>query len=498
MDKAAMRLQFDPWQLLADDETAWQNLPADKSLRKDLLALFTSGSPAVPAADFKLSEASITLLSDTAGIFGSCIIKDKPYIVPARLIPVVRFFASRPLPEGSIITSQEAALTRMLAGDNTLISGGPGTGKSHLIGRFIHEMNSLPRYPLRPTRIVIAAPTGKAAARHAKIPKGKNILLETLTLHRLLGISSTGTPRFHAENTLPWDIVIIDEISMVDLGLLALLLQAMPAGAQLILAGDLRQLPAVEGIAIDQTLGFLTTQGLAVDVRLEQAYRFSAGKAALYARIFHEGIAGLSGESGELKHEVFTQINQLYAYLTQYAEQTYLAPDTMVLRKKLLAIPFASLAASELLHEAFAFIKSRIILTELREGVLGSTALSAHIGRIVAESGAADRTLTPVIATQNNYTLGLYNGDSGFLLTHGGREFAVFETSEGKYRVLALDTFSGWQVAYALTTHKSQGSEYSEVFVIYEKNRVRSDNRLLYTAVTRAKDSATILEMDLK
>ena len=97
--------------------------------------------------------------------------------------------------------------------------------------------------------------------------------------------------------------------------------------------------------------------------------------------------------------------------------------------------------------------------------------------------------------TVNNYDLDLYNGDIGFILENAGSRQVIFTTSDGGFRILQLSDLTGYESAYAMTIHKSQGSEYDEVFVVYVNAPGRSDYRLLYTAVTRAKNLATILEL---
>jgi exodeoxyribonuclease V alpha subunit len=103
----------------------------------------------------------------------------------------------------------------------------------------------------------------------------------------------------------------------------------------------------------------------------------------------------------------------------------------------------------------------------------------------------------PIIAGTNNYRLGVFNGDTGFIANIQGREYAVMEASEGEVITVPLQELAGWQPAYAITVHKSQGSEYGEVWLVYEESAgsMPEDYRLLYTAVTRARNSAHVLQL---
>lgn len=151
---------------------------------------------------------------------------------------------------------------------------------------------------------------------------------------------------------------------------------------------------------------------------------------------------------------------------------------------------------AESVTAALRFLSRQVILTERREGFTGSVALNSQLSHHVeTRLGDKNRTLTPIISTQNNYRLNIFNGDTGLLLETNDGLFAVFVTAEGEIRRIGAFEFSGWECAYALTVHKSQGSEYNDVYVIMHAQSADDDHRLLYTAVTRSRESATVLRM---
>lgn len=449
------------FQILNEDPEIWRNFPGlAPGKRAELLQLFGNGEIACEALH----------LRQETGIPGALRVwnhKKKDFLIPERFINVVDFFARKKTETTQEFSTQDAALTAMLSGKNLLITGGPGTGKSHLLSRFITQKKA--QAAERPLRITVAAPTGKAAARF------QHLGVTTQTIHRFLGMGSRGLPRFHARYVAGVDILIVDEISMVDQGLFAWIVDALPHDAQLILAGDLGQLPAVEGRAVDQALRFLTAQGLVDQARLTQVHRFSAQKTAAYAALQAQGLPGLTGKENEIAIQPIRKAGELAGFLADYA-------------KNLAALLPRSVTTDT--TAIFAALRQRVILTEMREGYFGSKEMNRRIAALMTDLGVA---ITPVIATANNYRFSVFNGDTGFLLQQGGKSELVLETLDAGFKRFSPEELTDWEPAFALTIHKAQGSEYENVFVIYDGKKPREDNRLIYTAVTRARNLATIL-----
>lgn len=447
--------------LLTGDNETWRAFPElSMEKRAELLARFGNG-------EIACETGSVTQESGASGALRVWRHGNKDFLVPQRFSGVLDFFARNKPGISEHISTQDDALAAMLAGKNILVTGGPGTGKSHLISRFIMQRKT--QAVERPLRITVAAPTGKAAARF------QNLGITTQTVHRFLGMGSRGIPRFHARYPAGVDILIVDEISMVDQGLFALIVDALPQAAQLIMAGDLAQLPAVEGRPVDHALRFLTAHGLISQARLSQVYRFSATRAEAYAALQERGIQGLAGKENEIAIEPLRKTGEFTDFLKNYAKEL-----AAILPRGAGTDTTAILAA----------LRQRVILTEMREGFFGSNELNRRISGFMADLGV---NITPIIATANNYRLSVFNGDTGYLIRQDGKSELVLETLDAGFRRFSPEELPDWESAFALTIHKAQGSEYENVFVIYNGKKAREDNRLIYTAVTRARNLATIL-----
>lgn len=467
---------------LAGDEALWQKLTLTREIRLKILGRIAAGEPA-------LSFESLGLAEDFTGnaAFATRQAGGTTWLVPQRFLGMVDFFLHTPATPSQDMPAAEA----LACGDNCLLTGGPGTGKSYHIAALISHLAAQKRE--RPLRVTVAAPTGKAAARFAHLRASDNLLLEWSTIHRLLGLGSElAEPRYHAQNPLGCDLLVIDEISMLDLGLFSAVINALPRHARLVIAGDLAQLPAVDGMPIDACLDFLRAGKLVRPVNLTKVYRFSAERSQNYAHIAAKGLAGIGENADGIALRPVQNSGELGRLLDLYARERFASATAAALRERILNVwqkpEFAAAA-----NEVFTWLKKTAVLTTRREGPNGSVALNSRMH--LAAGSTNDRTLVPLIAGINNYRLGIFNGDTGFILTTGGKEYAVMDASQGETVVVPLSEMGGWEMAYAITVHKSQGSEYDDVLVVYEKKpqEVKEDFRLLYTAVTRAKNQATVL-----
>lgn len=399
---------------------------------------------------------------------------------------------------------QRSALRLAASSRLAVITGGPGTGKSSIVAALLQGANGL--------RVEVAAPTGKAARR---LSASLNGLANPRTLHRLLGWRPRGW-RHDAEHPLDADLVVVDEASMLDQALTLRLLEALKPEARLILLGDADQLPSVGQGAVLRDLVAACPETIA---RLERSYRMDpsdpAGRAILgYARKVRDGsvaegdlpihrtIAELSGQGVELLDP--SALPDLIAHW----RTRIMALDEY---ERLVHGDYAH--GPEGFHDASRDAIQRLlahhdrfrILTLLQEGPRGAEGLNGalHAAAWSLNGRGLQRDLPfylgePVMMTRNDYGRGLFNGDQGLILkvrrgdeTH--RE-AVF-LKEGGLRAYPLGALAGdLALAYALTVHKAQGSEFDEVAIaLPEADHPLLTRQNLYTALTRARRHALLV-----
>jgi exodeoxyribonuclease V alpha subunit len=405
---------------------------------------------------------------------------------------------------------QRAAAIAALKNKRVLISGGPGTGKTttlaSILALLIEQSQiglsaNLGLFDPKPQqlKILLAAPTGKAAARMQdaiREAKGRLPISDAVraampetaqTLHRLLGARPQGGGmvwRHDADNPLACDVLVVDEASMIDIALMARLLAALPPDARLILLGDRDQLASVDAGAV---FADLCTAGAAT---LNVSFRFSAdsgiGKLAGLLRTGDDNgvLSLLKGLPQDVQWSPDASRHAVVAHAVQrYADFIARAKDP----------------TTGNIFDSFAAFR---LLTPLRQGPLGVAALNAEI-----EKGLAARGLIPprshwyvgkpVMIASNDYALRLFNGDIGICVSDpdsGDLRIAFpAEAAQGGLRLLAPARLPAHETAWAMTVHKSQGSEFDEAALVLPDEQSELITReLVYTAVTRARRSAAI------
>lgn len=431
----------------------------------------------------------------------------------------------------------EAALARIFPGEGyaeqrdasrraagqwtTVLTGGPGTGKTTTVAGLLAVLAEQAELAGRPLRIALTAPTGKAAARlgeataeaAAKLPDADRDRLAQLparTMHRLLGSLPGRRTRFrhHRGNRLPHDVVVVDEMSMVSLTMMARLVEAVRPQARLVLVGDPDQLASVDaGAVLADLVGGLSAHEPSPVVTLTARHRFGTGIGALADAIGRgdpdEVITVLraGGEGVE-----FIEISDAAPDPTRgdategdagEADRAFVAAASEAIRPRLLeaALALRDAAAAGEDELALDLLARHRLLCAHRRGPYGVQAwnrlveqwLSEATGQPLWESGYEGR---PLLVTSNDYANGLFNGDIGVIVREPAGPMGVFE---GGLRI-APARLGDVDTMHAMTVHKSQGSQADAVTLLVPAlGSALLSRELFYTGVTRARRLITVV-----
>jgi len=376
-----------------------------------------------------------------------------------------------------------------------VIAGGPGTGKTTAVARILAAM-SQPRPD--PLRVILAAPTGRAAARLEQSVRENLAVCESVpgatidvryasgTIHRVLGIKPWGAVDHDANHPLPADAIIVDEASMLSLHLMALLLDAISAPTTLILVGDPDQLASVEAGAV--LADIVSNSGTIPVVRLTHTYRFSGSIASLAESIRQgdadQALSILARSSGQIE------------WIPTDCDPGELSPDSLTnLREDIIRQQESMIRAGRAgdADQALSILDSHRLLLPHRHGIAGvshwTTVVRQWLTHAPQIGSLSSRWYPgmPVLITRNDDLMGIFNGDCGVIVsTDTGLRLAL---SDGMAtHLIAPDMIQAWEPLYASTIHKSQGSQYDTVSLILPpRNTALLTRELFYTAVTRAK-----------
>lgn len=441
---------------------------------------------------------------------------------------------------------QLLALGLGLTKNFVIVSGGPGTGKTSLV---LTLLRCLVRSGLRPDQFALAAPTGRAAQRLVDaLRSGIDRLgdradsfdrslqqMQARTLHQLLEYhSKLGIFRRHEENPLAQQVVIVDEVSMVGVVLMATLFRALSPGTKLILLGDKDQLPSVDAgailsslippgpvnrfrkdawLSLERTLppGAVEQQVgawpdhvvmLQVNHRSQKQIRETAQAINDQAADLVERLPAASLPLGDAAGCYFmesssTQPAEIRRILQRWADEQFSTSFLRDLRRCDLK-PGGEEDSRGPLEALFASMEASRVLTLVREGPWGSIGINDFLDRhlrptFARQSRSALFPGAPVLITNNDHARELFNGDVGLTVPSGNNHRVAFRRGNG-FVSFAPESLPAHELGFALTVHKSQGSEYDKVLVVLPPTSGRRllTKEILYTAVTRARKLAVL------
>jgi exodeoxyribonuclease V alpha subunit len=358
---------------------------------------------------------------------------------------------------------QRAALHRAATSKLLVITGGPGVGKTTLV-RGILEL-----FGWRGLRAALCAPTGRAAKRLSETT-GR----EAKTIHRLLEFDpGIGTFKRHRDHPLDVDLLVVDETSMVDVVLMNQLLRAVPDRACVVLVGDVDQLPSV---GPGMVLGDLIASGVLAVSRLTTVFR-QAGQSWI-VRAAHQVNEGILPETAPGNGGDF--------YFVEASEPAVIVERIITMMRERIPARFG-----------LNPLRDVQVLTPMNRSELGTQALNARLqdvfnpGRGQPEVRRFERVFRAgdkVLQTRNNYQKEVFNGDIGLVRAIDGDEQEVVIDFDGREVVYDFAELDELTLAYALSIHRSQGSEYPAVVIpLHTQHFLMLQRNLLYTGITRGK-----------
>ncbi|GAB46934.1 exodeoxyribonuclease V subunit alpha [Mobilicoccus pelagius] len=496
-------------------------------------AVAVAASPLVAAGVLRFEDGLLYLdryWAEERSVCADLLLRRRTH-VPAVDATLLRRGLDEVFPDAGYAEQREAAARLVHAGTGVL-TGGPGSGKTTTIAGFLAVLvDQLDDGTGTPPRIALTAPTGKAAARlqeavadaTARFPEHARARLEGLeasTLHRLLGWRPGSRTRFRHDrtNTLPHDVVVVDESSMLSLTLTARLLEALRPTTRLVLVGDADQLASVDaGAVLGDLVGGLggaddlgtgdTPVDTGSDAGSAEADPGESGRGRGVATIVRlTGSHRYTGAIGELARAVRDGDADTVLDVLRRGEGMRLVDDedpAPVIRPQLVshAVAVREAARARDAEGALAALGRHRVLCAHRSGPHGVRTWNRRVESwLTEETGDALYDLMyvgrPLLVTTNDHTLGLYNGDTGVVLAPdevGAPPTAVLAAAGGTL-ALAATRLSDVETMHAMTVHKAQGSEADDITVILPPgDSALLTRELLYTAVTRARRSVTLV-----
>lgn len=418
---------------------------------------------------------------------------------------IVRKEVDRLFKEGKILPEQSEAIPAACHNNLTLITGGPGTGKTYTAGIIIKIfIMSITEEEKKNCSIILAAPTGKAAFNLQNslnyLPEDSSFSIKTKTLHSLLEGDSNRNKG--GSGYIEGNFIVIDESSMIDAKMMSRLLSSVRPGTKMIFLGDKYQLPAVEsGCPFSDLLKIRERDAPLSVIELKKCLRADIREIVTFAESVNKGdIKAIlevlnTNDAEKTISGFFYDANSRSGILQQIILKEALSFFCSIIQKK-------GQSYDSLIEEFNSFR----ILSPLRKGTMGVESVNKLIfDQLVKERVYENEAVIPIIITKNDYSLQLFNGETGLLVKKNGNfsaiekgDFALFPTREvgddkEKYRKIPALLLKHYEYAFCISIHKSQGSEFKEIMILFPKNAARFGREVFYTAVTRAKRKIRII-----
>ncbi|WP_367676830.1 exodeoxyribonuclease V subunit alpha [Buchnera aphidicola] len=423
---------------------------------------------------------------------------------------------------------QKIAVAMAMMQKKLFIIGGPGTGKTTIIAKIIIALNKI---NLKPIKIKLAATTGQAAShltqslnntllQHSLKNNTKNLIYTATTIHKLIGIKSDcNRVKFHKKNTIDVDTLIIDESSMIDLFIMEKIIQALPKNAQVIFFGDINQLPAIGNGTIlkdiccfaqnkfnkiSNLLNLITNYNIKNNKNsnfindhvciLKKNYRFNN----------NSGIHKLSLSLMNQDQKIFLKIKNNYfknvKIYTINSQKKYIYMLNNIIKQY--SIYWEKIFNQEPIKKIIKTFYEYRLIGAIRHGIFGIEDINKNIEKKMQKEGFIQYKIKnnyidylgkPIIITKNNKMLGLLNGDIGIMLYNHNNLEACFLSNNDKIKKIPINILPEYETAWAMTIHKSQGSEFLHTALILPNiMNLLLTKELLYTGITRSKKTLII------
>lgn len=519
------RVEPNPFELLINDRDERTNeleIPLEQSIFDELSRAIADGWLELPdevRVDMRFSEeptAPLCVWKENIYLQKSWLQEKKlvqELITRLKIAPEILFeidevsnYIETSCLKNQLLFQQKQAILLAFNNSITLITGGPGTGKTYTAAQFISIFWKLLSLKQQANlEIVLAAPTGKAASRlyesfckifekHTDSDLIDHISVKTL--HSLLRIRKSGF-REQIQSCLSADLVIVDESSMIDTQLMISLLQAQKRGSRLLFLGDKDQLPPVESgnffadfIQADTTLEGESRTIIPI-AKLEKCMRSELNEVIDFAASVNQGncekvLSTLNSSKGTIKR------------FSKNFELEDVQSDVIRLAASKYEIPGSNLPFADLLD----FFLNFRILSPLRKGLLGVDHMNCLLEDYFKKQAFASQKqfIAPIMIRCNDYGNRLYNGDMGLLVQERPNQIpsAYFPSKEVERTLRRLPYFSLplFDYAYCISVHQSQGSEFKEILVVLPDGSEYFGREVIYTAVTRAKESIHVYGKD--